>query len=312
MQLRSNRHEGEPGPWQVDVVACQETLADQDGRETVAFPPPHAQGSSHSDAGAGLTVRGEMVRALAGYAVLLFGVVASLLVLSLLVDDRTVTGRIVWLGAGLLLGSLLAVRSRLPLLRRAPAPVAVGGWLGLILAAVLVVAAAPRSLSSDPTDAAERRGAERVRPAPPTAVVRTGTVGPTHQPTPVGSAVSPAAPPAPLAPASSAAVADTGPVDLTPNPLPIGSPISTAGRSLTSARATPLPTPALPAGFSPDRYLGQGNAYSCNDFGSQAEAQAVLRADPSDPNLLDQRRDGLACENNPPPRDTRRVPRAAP
>ena len=44
-------------------------------------------------------------------------------------------------------------------------------------------------------------------------------------------------------------------------------------------------------------------------FRSQAEAQAVLRADPSDSNRLDADRDGIACESLPPPRDTVPVPR---
>jgi hypothetical protein len=35
----------------------------------------------------------------------------------------------------------------------------------------------------------------------------------------------------------------------------------------------------------------------------EAQAQAVLRAEPRDPNRLDADRDGIACENNPPPRD---------
>ena len=37
----------------------------------------------------------------------------------------------------------------------------------------------------------------------------------------------------------------------------------------------------------------------CSDFGSQAEAQAELRSDPSDPNVLDEddgSDDGIACE----------------
>jgi hypothetical protein len=68
----------------------------------------------------------------------------------------------------------------------------------------------------------------------------------------------------------------------------------------------------LPEGFDPGRYLGQGNRYECSDIPTQAEAQAVLRADPTDPNVLDRDRDGIACETNPPPRDTRRVPRPAP
>lgn len=35
---------------------------------------------------------------------------------------------------------------------------------------------------------------------------------------------------------------------------------------------------------------------NCADFGSQAEAQAVLVADPSDPNNLDANDNGQACE----------------
>lgn len=41
----------------------------------------------------------------------------------------------------------------------------------------------------------------------------------------------------------------------------------------------------------------------CKDYPSQAAAQKVLRADPSDPNRLDGDHDGIACEGNPPPRD---------
>ena len=50
--------------------------------------------------------------------------------------------------------------------------------------------------------------------------------------------------------------------------------------------------------FDPSRYLEQGDAYNCNAFTSQAQAQAVLRADPSDPNRLDTDYDGVACESN--------------
>ncbi|HEY3081300.1 MAG TPA: excalibur calcium-binding domain-containing protein [Chloroflexota bacterium] len=39
------------------------------------------------------------------------------------------------------------------------------------------------------------------------------------------------------------------------------------------------------------------------------EAQTVLRADPGDPNVLDQDKDGIACESNGPRRDMNRVPR---
>jgi endonuclease YncB( thermonuclease family) len=64
-------------------------------------------------------------------------------------------------------------------------------------------------------------------------------------------------------------------------------------------------TPAAPisTGFDPTQYVGQGNRYNCSHFKSHADAQAVLRADPSDPNRLDTDRDGIACESNPDPRD---------
>ncbi len=65
----------------------------------------------------------------------------------------------------------------------------------------------------------------------------------------------------------------------------------------------------LPIGVVPEDYLDQGDAYNCADFPSQAAAQSVLRADPSDPNRLDADRDGIACERNPSPRDLDPVPR---
>lgn len=50
---------------------------------------------------------------------------------------------------------------------------------------------------------------------------------------------------------------------------------------------------------------------NCDDFASQAEAQAELRADPSDPNGLDGNDDdGIACESLPAPRDETPVPAA--
>ena len=42
--------------------------------------------------------------------------------------------------------------------------------------------------------------------------------------------------------------------------------------------------------------LAQQGDLDCGDFGSQAEAQANLRANPSDPNNLDAEDDGVACE----------------
>ncbi|MGH2352284.1 MAG: excalibur calcium-binding domain-containing protein [Chloroflexota bacterium] len=69
-----------------------------------------------------------------------------------------------------------------------------------------------------------------------------------------------------------------------------------------------VPVP-LPAEFDPNTFLGQGDRYNCSDFASQAEAQAVLRAGPADPNRLDPDRDGLACVGNRAPRDEAPVPR---
>lgn len=77
------------------------------------------------------------------------------------------------------------------------------------------------------------------------------------------------------------------------------------------AQEEPAPPPASP-GFYPSQYLGQGDAFNCADFGSQADAQAVPRADPTDPNQLDTDRphpDGIACESNRGPKDVVPVPR---
>jgi hypothetical protein len=75
----------------------------------------------------------------------------------------------------------------------------------------------------------------------------------------------------------------------------------------------PAPAPStapVPSGFDPTRYIGQGDRYNCSDFASQAQAQAVLRADPRDPNRLDQGGvPGVACEDNPAPYDRIAVPR---
>lgn len=70
----------------------------------------------------------------------------------------------------------------------------------------------------------------------------------------------------------------------------------------------PAPPPAS-LDFYPSAYLGQGDAYNCADFSSQADAQAVLRADPTDPNGLDRDVDGIACETNRAPKDLVAVPR---
>lgn len=61
--------------------------------------------------------------------------------------------------------------------------------------------------------------------------------------------------------------------------------------------------------FDPTPFIGQGDIANCADFASQADAQAVLRADPSDPNDLDRDRDGIACETRPLPKDLDAVAR---
>jgi len=76
----------------------------------------------------------------------------------------------------------------------------------------------------------------------------------------------------------------------------------------------PPPLPGefhTPSGFDPTVYLGQGNAFNCADFSSQAQAQAVLLADWSEPNKLDPDKNGIACENNPGPFNRFAAPRKA-
>ncbi|MGQ0678793.1 MAG: hypothetical protein ACT4OM_03900 [Actinomycetota bacterium] len=75
-----------------------------------------------------------------------------------------------------------------------------------------------------------------------------------------------------------------------------------AGTPRERAEAIVNPIPADP-GFDPKRYIQHGDAYSCLEFASQADAQAVLRADPSDPNKLDDDGDGIACPDQPEPED---------
>ena len=60
----------------------------------------------------------------------------------------------------------------------------------------------------------------------------------------------------------------------------------------------------IPVAFAQD-------VQNCEDFATQAEAQAELRSDPSDPSGLDgSDDDGIACESLPAPRDLIPVPGA--
>lgn len=57
-------------------------------------------------------------------------------------------------------------------------------------------------------------------------------------------------------------------------------------------------------------YINKGNVADCSTFESQAHAQAVLRADPTDRNGLDIDLDGIACPDLPGPKDDDAVERA--
>ena len=70
-----------------------------------------------------------------------------------------------------------------------------------------------------------------------------------------------------------------------------------AGALLVAAMLT-----LTPAAFAQD-------LLNCEDFDSQDEAQDELRANPDDPDNLDDDDDGIACETLPPPRDENPVPR---
>jgi hypothetical protein len=97
-------------------------------------------------------------------------------------------------------------------------------------------------------------------------------------------------------------------------------PCKTVEITVRQALATRTPTPiGLDNGNSNGNSNNNDNSndtLDCNDFTSQAEAQAVLRSDPRDPHRLDternEPRDGLACNGHPsypnPARDGSIVP----
>ncbi|MEU8775439.1 hypothetical protein [Streptomyces sp. NPDC048606] len=62
--------------------------------------------------------------------------------------------------------------------------------------------------------------------------------------------------------------------------------------------------------FDAKQYAAHGDSFECFNFARQADAQAVLRADPSDPNHLDDG-GGVACRGLPEPRDTEPVAQIA-
>ncbi|MEV7413837.1 hypothetical protein [Streptomyces sp. NPDC089919] len=84
-----------------------------------------------------------------------------------------------------------------------------------------------------------------------------------------------------------------------------------AGCGPADTRSARCPQPKR--SFDARSFLRFGNdAYDCADFASQADAQAVLRFQPTDPNDLDEDDDGIACPDLPAPKDVKTVLRTAP
>lgn len=81
--------------------------------------------------------------------------------------------------------------------------------------------------------------------------------------------------------------------------LTAGAALVCAGCGADAPRSTIDPAP----------YVKRGHVVDCGAFRSQADAQAVLRADPTDPNGLDRDGDGIACTTLPGPTDTNAVQR---
>lgn len=79
--------------------------------------------------------------------------------------------------------------------------------------------------------------------------------------------------------------------------------------ALAALVAFPAAAQETSPAFDPTPFIGQGDIANCPDFASQADAQAVLRADPTDPNKLDADKDGIACETRPNPKDLEPVAR---
>ena len=78
-------------------------------------------------------------------------------------------------------------------------------------------------------------------------------------------------------------------------PEPTETPDPTTTPPVTTPPVTTPPVTTPPVTEPPADNEAPGDV-DCNDFASQADAQAVLDADPSDPNVLDVDGDGLACE----------------
>jgi hypothetical protein len=77
--------------------------------------------------------------------------------------------------------------------------------------------------------------------------------------------------------------------------------ILTALQGSVPGTVTETPLPGSGSGTTPApayrSYVpSRANLFNCPDFADPADAQAVLDADPSDPNILDADNDGMACD----------------
>ncbi|WP_078913349.1 MULTISPECIES: excalibur calcium-binding domain-containing protein [unclassified Streptomyces] len=79
-----------------------------------------------------------------------------------------------------------------------------------------------------------------------------------------------------------------------------------AAITLTACAGDPAPPEHR---FDVSPYVHQGHVVDCGTFNTQADAQAVLRADTLDPNGLDRDGDGIACPDLPEPKDEKPVHR---
>ena len=279
------------------------------------------------------------------YGGILLTVFVGTWLVALAAADPARSGRLLVFLLGILVGTLWSLRASMPLLNSPNRTTAAVAWAGLAVASMVALSAAPAPVVERAASPPAGTSAGALKPAPPTAVRREGTVvaigtpRPTVASSPIRAtprptlaataarpapeqAASPSATPAVATAESANGAGQPGPAEPAPSearpaapsitspPTPVDAPTRSPIIS-TPPSGSPTPTP-LPDGLDPGRFLGQGTQFECSDIPSQAEAQAVLRADPTDPNVLDRDRDGIACETNPPPRDARRVPRPAP
>ena len=173
-------------------------------------------------------------------------------------------------------------------------------WRAIILA-VLLTACGGLAVTPTPTPTLPAARTATVVATAVATTTQTATAVTTPTANPFAATALPTNTPVPTTePPSNAAISTNEP----PTPAPTATAFPTNVPIPTNAP----PPPALPP-FDPQRYVVSGDRYDCAHFASQAQAQAVLRAAPSDPNRLDPDRNGIACESNLPPYDREPVPR---